>query len=84
MGRSIFIVFLILAILVSITPQAQANITAGWESVRPAVVQVMDNLYATIRGVVAGSDSHQQIHEHPGIPDANFDVIITMRAGLPS
>lgn len=84
MGRSIFIIFVILAILVSITPQAQANIAAAWESVRPAVVQMMDNLYTAVRGFVAGSDSHHHINEHPVIPDANFDVIITMRSALPS
>ena len=77
MGRSIFIVFLILAILVSITPQAQANITAGWESVRPAIVQIMDNLYATVREFVAGGNSDHQIHESPLTPSTDFDVIIT-------
>lgn len=84
MGRSIFIVFLILAVLVSITPQAQANITATWESARPAVVQVMDDLYTAVRGFVAGNGLHHEINENPITPDADFDIIITMRSGLPS
>ena len=83
MGRSIFIVLLILVILVSIHPQVQANIIATWENIRPAVVESMDNLYAVVRNFVAGSDSDHQIYETPETPGVNFDVIITMRSALP-
>ena len=83
MGRLIFIVLLILVILVSINPQAQAKITAAWENVRPAVVESMDNLYAVVRNFVAGNGAEHQIHENPATPGVDFDVIITMKSGLP-
>ena len=83
MGRSIFIVLLILVILVSISPQTQAKITSGWESVRPGVVKSMDSLYAVVHDFVAGTDAHHQMHENPETPPANFDVIITMKSTLP-
>jgi hypothetical protein len=83
MGRSIFIVLLILVILVSISPQTQTKITSGWESVRPAVVESMDILYAAVHDFVAGTDVHHQIQENPETPPVNFDVIITMKSALP-
>ena len=83
MGRSIFIVLLILVILVSIHPQTQAKITSAWENIRPAVVESMDSLYAVVRSFVAGDDSDHQIHEDPVTPGVNFDVIITMKSALP-
>lgn len=83
MGRSIFLVLLILVILVSIHPQTQAKITAAWESIRPAVVESMDSLYAAVRSFVAGDDSDHQMNEDPVTPDVNFDVIITMKSALP-
>jgi hypothetical protein len=83
MGRSIFIVLLILVVLVSINPQAQAKISATWETIRPAVVESMDNLYAAVRNFVAGNGSEHQIHENPATPGVDFDVIITMKSGLP-
>jgi hypothetical protein len=83
MGRSIVIILLILVILVSIHPQAQARITAAWEKMRPAVVASMDNLYASIRTIVAGNGSHNRTNESPVSPGLNFDVIITMKSRLP-
>ena len=83
MGRSIFIVLLILVILVSINPQAQAKINSAWENIRPAVVESMDNLYAVVRNFVTGNGSDHQIHENPDTPGADFDVIITLKSGLP-
>jgi hypothetical protein len=83
MGRSIFLVFLILVILVSITPQTQAKIGTAWENIRPAVVESMDSLYAAVRSFVAGDDSDHQIYEDPVTPGVNFDVIITMKSSLP-
>jgi hypothetical protein len=83
MGRSIFLILLILVILVSIHPQAQTKITTAWENIRPAVIESMDNLYAVVRNFVAGTDSDHQIYENPDTPIINFDVIITLRRALP-
>jgi hypothetical protein len=83
MGRSIFIVFLILIILVSINPRAQAKITTAWENIRPAVIESMDNLYGVVRNFIAGNGSDHQIYENPGTPGVDFDVIITMKSGEP-
>jgi len=83
MGRSIIIILLILVILVSINPHVQAKTITAWENIRPAVVESMDNLYAVVRNFVAGNGSDHQIYEDPGTPGVNFDVIITMKSGLP-
>jgi hypothetical protein len=83
MGRSIFIVLLILVILVSINPQTQAKIATGWESIRPAVIESMDSLYAVVRSFVAGDASDHKMYEDPVTPGVNFDVIITMKSALP-
>ena len=77
MGRSIVIILLIIAVLISINPQMQTKISAGWESIRPAVVESMDNMYAAVRTLVAGSDADHKLYENPVPLDANFDVIIT-------
>ena len=83
MGRSILIILLILVISVSINPHVQAKTITAWENIRPAVVESMDNLYAVVRNFVAGNGSDHQIYEDPGTPGVNFDVIITMKSGLP-
>jgi hypothetical protein len=83
MGRSIIIILLILVVLVSINPHVQAKTITAWETIRPAVVESMDNLYAVVRNFVAGNGSDHQIYEDPGTPGVNFDVIITMKSGLP-
>jgi hypothetical protein len=77
MGRSIGIILLIIAVLISITPQAQTKISGGWQSIRPAVVESMDNMYAAVRTFVSGSDSDHKLYENPVPLDPNFDVIIT-------
>ena len=83
MGRSIIILFLILVILVSMNPQARAKVMETWESVKPAVVASMDNMYASIRNLVAGNDSDNRTNDSPITPGVNFDVIITMKSALP-
>jgi hypothetical protein len=83
MGRSIVIILLILMILVSIHPQVWAKVMDTWESVRPAVVASMDNLYAAVRSLVAGDDSDNRTNDAPITPGVNFDVIITMKSALP-
>jgi hypothetical protein len=83
MGRSIMILFLILAILVSVSPQARTIVVETWKEIRPAVVESMDNLYAAVRSLVAGNDSDNRTHDTPVSPGINFDVIITMKSALP-
>ena len=83
MGRSIIIVLLILVILVSMKPQARAKVMETWESVKPAVVASMDNMYASIRNLIAGNDSDNRTNDSPITPGVNFDVIITMKSALP-
>ena len=83
MGRSIIILFLILVILVSMNPQARAKVMETWESIKPAVVVSMDNMYASIRNLVAGNDSDNRTNDSPITPGVNFDVIITMKSALP-
>lgn len=82
MGRSIFVVLLILVVLVSIHPQTQAKMVSAWENIRPAVIESMDSLYAAVRSFVAGDNSDHQIDEDPVTPGVNFDVIITMKSAL--
>lgn len=83
MGRSMVILLLILVILVSMNPQARAKVGEAWESVKPAVVASMDNMYASIRNLVAGNDSDNRTNDSPITPGINFDVIITMKSALP-
>ena len=83
MGRSIIVLLLILVILVSMNPQARAKVMETWESVKPAVVASMDNMYASIRNLVAGNDSDNRTNDSPITPGVNFDVIITMKSALP-
>ena len=77
MGRWILLLFLILVIFVSINPQAQTKISGAWQSVRPAVLESMDHLYAVVRDFVAGNDSDHHIDDNPAVPDPNLIVIIT-------
>jgi len=77
MGRSMIILFLILAILVSISPQVRTEAVEMWKNIRPAVVESMDNLYAAVRSLVAGNDTDNRTNDTPVAPGVNFDVIIT-------
>ena len=83
MGRSMIILFLILAILVSISPQVRTEAVEMWKNIRPAVVESMDNLYAVVRSLVAGNDTDNRTNDTPVRPGVNFDVIITMKNALP-
>ena len=77
MGRWIILVLLILAILISVSPQVRTKVAETWKDMRPAVVESMDNMYAAVRSLVAGSETHNRTHDTPLSPGANFDVIIT-------
>ena len=83
MGRSIIIVFLILMMLVSVSPQVRTTVVETWKNIRPSVVESMDDLYAAVRSLVAGSDADNRTHDIPVSPGVNFDVIITMKSAFP-
>ena len=78
-ARLIIVYILILVLLAACSPQVQTETSQAWISVRPAVVQVMDALYAAIRSFVAGTDSNHGIDDQP--PGTNYDFIITMPRG---
>jgi len=75
-ARLIIVLFLILAIVVSYSPQMRREASQVWEDVRPAVIEVMDGVYATIRNLVAGSDSNDGIDDNA--PGVDFELITTM------
>jgi hypothetical protein len=78
-ARLIIVYVLILVLLVACSPQVQTETSQVWVSVRPAVVEVMDALYAAIRSIVAGTESNHGIENQP--PGTNYDFIITMSRG---
>jgi hypothetical protein len=43
----------------------------------------MDHVYAAVRDFVAGNGSDHQIYENPDTPNVDFDIIVTMKSGLP-
>ena len=73
--RTIFVIFLILAVVFSYSPQGRMVVSQSWVSIRPDVIQLMDGMYATIRNFVAGIDSENGIDGSP--PGVNFDKVIT-------
>jgi hypothetical protein len=75
-ARLLTVLFLILVIGVAYHPQAREAARQSWENARPAVVEVMDGLYAALRNLVAGTESHDGIDD--SAPGENFDRIITM------
>jgi hypothetical protein len=80
-ARLIIVVFLILAVLVAYNPQAREKVSQTWDNIQPVVVDVMDNVYAAVRNLVAGSDSNNHTND-PGFPGPNFDRIVTMSNGV--
>ena len=81
-ARLIIVSFLILAILFTYSPPAKAEVSQYWEHVRPGVILLMDDLYATVRNFVAGPDSNDGIEDNA--PGVDFDRIITMDGGSSS
>ena len=72
----LLIVFLLIMVVIAYTPQGHEKISQTWENARPTVVYLMDNLYAAVRDVIAGSDIHNRTN-NPDSPDGNFNRIIT-------
>lgn len=81
-ARLIIVSFLILAILFTYSPPAKAEVSQYWEHVRPGVILLMDDLYATVRNFVAGPDSNDGIEDNA--PGVDFDRIITRDGGSSS
>lgn len=79
-ARFIIIVLLILVILVGYNPHMRENARTAWEDVRPVVVDLMDNTYAAIRTLIAGTDAGNRTND-PGAPGIDFDRIVTMSSG---
>jgi hypothetical protein len=76
-ARLITIILLITAILVAYNPQFRELVIGTWETVKPAVVQLIDGLYATIRNVIVGQGVDDQMDHPPVDPGVNFDRIVT-------
>lgn len=74
--RWIAISLLILAILAFYSPQSRREAGEGWRELRPGVLEFMDDIYATIRGFVAGDNARNGVQDN--FPDVDFDRIITM------
>ena len=78
-ARSITVILLIFAILIAYNPQVREKGAEGWEMMRPSVVALMDNIYAVVRGVIAGNDSKDRMETpSPVSPGANFERIVTL------
>ena len=78
-ARLIIVFFLVLMLMAACSPQIHREASQAWISVRPAVVEFMDVLYAAVRNFVAGNESNHGIDNTP--PGTNFDFIITMDQG---
>ena len=78
-SRLLIVLFLLLAIVLTYSPQVREEVNQAWEGVRPGVILLMDGLYATIRNFVAGTDSHDRIDDDA--PGVDFDTIITKAGG---
>jgi hypothetical protein len=81
-ARLIILSFLILGILFTYSPFVKEEVSQFWEHVRPGVIVLMDDLYATVRNFIAGSDSRDGIEDNA--PGVDFDRIITMVRGSSS
>lgn len=81
--RAVAVLFLILAVVVAYNPRARVQVVETWETVRPAVVEFMDRVYAVIRNIITGNSSQDRIDETPeSIPGANFLRITTANNGF--
>jgi hypothetical protein len=77
-ARLITVILLVMAILIAYSPQFREQATETWETIKPAVVGLMDGLYATIRNFIVGDGAHDRMEETPNNPGVNFDRIVTM------
>lgn len=84
--RAAVVLFLILAVLIAYNPRARETVMNTWENIRPALVALMDNVYAVIRDIITSNGSNNGTHETPvpAGPGVNFQHIITLRSGFHS
>ena len=78
--RYILVSLLLLVVAVTFSSQGREAASRAWEDMRPAVVGVMDGLYATLRSFVAGDAPHEGIDDNA--PGVNLDLIITLDRGV--
>jgi hypothetical protein len=80
-ARLVIVLLLVLAVIVAYNPQTRQQVMGTWEKIRPALVNVMDNLYIAVRNLVNGIGSKDRMHEMPAPgPGANFERIVTLRS----
>ena len=80
----LFIIFLlIVTLLFAFHPVTREQVSQGWETARPAVVAVMDGVYAIVRTLIAGDGRDDRIDDKPVSPDVDFDRVITMKSASP-
>lgn len=75
-ARLITVILLITAILVAYNPQFRELVSYTWETIQPVAVELMDGFYATVRSIILGDSSIDQM-DHPPKPGGNFDRIVT-------
>jgi hypothetical protein len=75
-ARLTIVSILMLVILAAYSPSVSEELGQAWKDVRPAILGVMDSVYATIRNFVAGSDADDGMDDNP--PGVDFDMIVTM------
>jgi len=80
----IIALLLILVVVVAYNPRAREAVIETWETIRPALVELLDTVYATIRDLITGNDSNDRMDETPtpDSPGVNFDRIVTMNSGF--
>lgn len=84
MMRWIALFLVILTVLVAYNPVAHEQVSGIWQIARPVVVEVMDGVYAAVRGVIAGNENDNHIDDTPVYPGVNFERIVTMIDGVSS
>ena len=75
--RFLVVLLLLLVVVTAYQPQARQAVGQMWESFRPGLIVLMDSMYAAIRSIVVGTDSHDQIDNDPASPGVDFDYIVT-------
>jgi len=81
-GRLLIMLLLILAMVAAYSPQARAEVQAAWTDIRPVAVALLDNLYAVVRGLIAGNETDDRMHDEPVPPGLNVDRIVTGNSGF--
>jgi hypothetical protein len=78
-ARLILVSIFVVVIVVTYGFFASEELSQAWKDVRPAVLGLMDSMYATIRNFVAGSEPEDGVEDNA--PEVDFDIIITLDRG---